>query len=295
MRTLVTAIAVAFAVSLAHGAESSIKDAWDKEDFSPNERTALVERSRREPFAEIAPVVLKVLVDYQPFYGINPKGDTPWNNDGLTARDRKYLMASAVWQHHMTPKDDLGKAKVLLALLQKSSLQPEKAILIGAIQNNQWHPDAETVLLGLVQNKEEDLGIRRSSVSTLLSRCDINTYIPLAVEVVLAHKAGLDRCQAFPFTMNQGNRLFSLSTENRRKILVAGFDIISELPETDLKTGYFVARLLSFRLKQENEFAPNQQERRYQGDHGLTDDFFVETVKNAIGWYRKHNKETQNK
>ena len=159
--------------------------------------------------------------------------------------------------------------------------------------NYQWCPDAETVLLGLAKNKEEDLGIRRSAVSTLLSRCDINAYMPLAVEIVLAHKKGLDRCQAFNYTMNQGNRLFSLSDENRRKVLVAGFDIVTELPDKDFQTGYFVARRLGFMLKKEDEFAPNQKERKYQGEHGLTEEFFIDTVKNAIEWHTKNKREIE--
>ena len=53
--------------------------------------------------------------------GINPWGDMPWNDDRLPARDRTYLMASAVWRYHMTPKDDLGKAKIVLVLLQRGA------------------------------------------------------------------------------------------------------------------------------------------------------------------------------
>ena len=41
----------------------------------------------------------------------------------------------------------------------------------------------------------------------------------------------------------------------------------------------------------EGEFAPNQKERKYQGEHGLTDEFFIDTVKNAIKWYAKSKKE----
>ncbi|MGA1872009.1 MAG: hypothetical protein ACMUJM_26125 [bacterium] len=293
MKTLITAFALVFVMSLAHGAEYIIKDAWYEEDLSPDERTALVERSKKEPFAEIAPIILKALVDYQPFYGINPWGDTPWNNDQLTRRDRIYLMASAVWQHHMSPKDELAKAKILLSLLQKASGQTEKSILISAIMNKQWCPEAEAILLSLAKNKEENLGIRRASASALLSRSDINTYIPLAVEIILAHKKGLDRCQAFNLTTNQGNRLFTLTEQNKQMLLSAGFQTIMELPDKDLQAGYFAARHLGFILKIHGEFAPDQKDRRYQGKHGLADEFFIDTVKNAIKWYSKKKKEIE--
>jgi hypothetical protein len=291
MRTLITNVILLFTMSLAHGTDSS-KDVWFKGDLSPDERTALVEKLKKKPFAEIAPDLLKVRVDYQ-FSGINPTRDTPWNNDGLAPRDRNYLMASAVWQHHMTPKDELAKAKVILSLLQKASGKAEKIILIYDIMNHQWCPDAEMVLLALAKNKKEHLDTRGASVSTLLSRCDINTHMALAVEIILAHKAGLDRCHAFNYITNQGNRLFTLTEKNKLMVLTAGFRIITELPDQDLQTGYHVARQLGFILKIPNTFAPNQSAPKYQRVGGLTDEFFIDTVKNAIKWYSNNKKELQ--
>jgi hypothetical protein len=284
---------LALTVSLAQGADSSIEDAWSKEDLSPDQRTELVERSKKEPFAEIAPVILKALCEDQPLYdhGINPRGDTPWNDDRLSPRDRTYLMASAVWWHHMTPKDDPAKAKVILSLLRKASGRPEKRVLIAAITYHLSCPDAEAVLLDLAKDKKEDPDIRRAAASALLSRGDINVYMPLVVEVILAHDKGLPRCQAFNFTTNEGNRLFSLNEKNRRMLLAAGFQIITELSDEDLGTGYFVARRLGFILKIQDEFAPNPRAEQYQGEHGLTDAFFIDTVKNARAWYRKHKDE----
>lgn len=293
MKRLITIVVLLFFVSLAHGSESSIKDAWSKKGLSPDARTALVVKSKKEPFAQIAPILLKTLVDYQPLYGINPWGDTPWNNDRLRPPDRTYLMASAVWQHHMKPRDDLAKATILLALLQKASGQSEKSILIGAIQNSQWSPDAEKVILGIAKDKKEDIGIRRASVTALLRRCEINTYMPLASEIILSHDKGMPRNQAFNFAINQGNRLFSLSETNRRLVLSTGFEVLSDWTESELQHGYFVARRLGFILKFRDEFAPNQKARKYQGKHGLTDEFFIDTVKNALRWYSKNKKDIE--
>ncbi len=293
MKSFIAAIVVLSSVLLLDGAENSKLDIWSKEGLTQKERTALVEESKKRSFAEIAPALLKALVDYHPFYGINPIGDTPWNDEGLTGRDRVYLMASAVWHHHLASSDDLSKAKALLALLKDSSHMGERAILISALLNYQWCPEAENVLLEIAKNTKEDNSIRRLSVETLLSRCDLNTYMPLAVEIILAHKTGLDRCQAFNFTTNQGNRLFSLSEQNKRRFLAEGFGIINELPEKDLQTAYFVARRLGFVLRIESEFAPDQKGEKFQGKHGLTDEFFIDTVKNAVTWYSKHEKEVK--
>lgn len=202
-------------------------------------------------------------------------------------------MASAVWQHHLSPKDNLDKSKIVLSLLLKSSGKTEQAILIDAILNHQWCPEAESVLLNLAKNTKEDLGIRRSSASTLLSRCDINTYMPLAVEIILAHKKGLGRCEALHFTTNQGNRLFSLTEQNKQRLVAAGFQSIEELPDNELQSGYFAARHLGFILKIPEEFAPDQKARRYRGEHGLTDEFFIDTVKNALKWYSENKKKME--
>jgi len=289
--TIIISLLLAFTAGFA--AESSPETNWFKEGLSADERNALVERLKNEPFDKIAPVILKALVDHQPAYGINPSGHTPWNDDRLTPRDRTYLMASAVWQHHMSPRDDLPRAKVVLSLLQRAPQPAEKTILIGAIRNHQWCPDAEKLLLEIANNKDEDLGVRTSSVTTLLSRCNVNAYIRLAVEVVLAHKKGSPCCQAFHFTMNQGNRLFTLNERNRRLVLATGFEILTELPGAELQSGYFVARHLGFMLKRENDFAPDQKAKKYQGEHGLKDEFFIDTVKNAIEWYSENKKEIQ--
>jgi hypothetical protein len=293
MKTLATTIMLVFTVSLAHGAEPSIKDAWSKEYLSPEERTALVERSKKEPFATIAPILLRTLVDNQMLLGYCPWGDTPWNNDRLRPTDRTYLMASVVWQQHMKPRDDLEKAPILLSLLQNASRQNEKSILIGAIKNSQWCTEAEKVLLAIAKDKKEDLGIRRASVSTLLIRCEIDIYMPLAIEIILSHDKGMPRNQAFNFTINQGNRLFSLSEENRRLVLATGFEVLTDWAENELQHGYFVARQLGFILKIRDEFAPNQKKRKYQGEHGLTDEFFIDTVKNALRWYSKNKKDIE--
>ena len=86
--------------------------------------------------------------------------------------------------------------------------------------------------------------MRRLSVETLLDRCDINNYVPLGIEIILKHGPGLPRCQAFNFTTNQGNRLYSLNAANKRVLVSTGFKIMSELPEKELQTGYFVGRRL---------------------------------------------------
>ena len=288
MKIIIPIALLMLAVSLVHGTELDIKNAWSKEDPSPDERTALVEKSKKLPFDKIAPTLLTTLVENQPFYGINPWGDTPWNNGRLTPKDRTYLMASAVWQHHMEPRDDPAKAKTLLALLQKEEGVTGKSILIRAIMLNQWCAEAEQPLLKIATNGTETLDTRQVAVTALLKRCDLDTYIPLGMEIVNSYDKEMEKNQAFNSLTNQGNRLYKISEKNRDLLLSTGFAILIQLDDEDLQHGYFVALQLGFILKIPNEFKPDQKTEKYQGQHGLTDDFFIDTVKNALEWYSEN-------
>ncbi|NNJ27418.1 hypothetical protein [Alienimonas chondri] len=292
MRTAFAVAAIVSAASAGYASDPpsdlpSLQEAWAGEDLSPEQRTALVERTVQAPFAEAAPLLLKAKSETQPLYGINyfPEG-APWNGDRLQPRDRRYIMVVEAWRRSMSIKeDDPAKAKVLLSLLRRASTAKEKQILIHAILNYEWSPDAAPVLREIAKDGREDLSVRSRAASTLLSRTDINAAMPLAIEVMQAHEKGRPRLEAFHSMSNQGNRLFTLTDENQRALLVFGFKNLAALPKEDLQSGYFAARRLGFVLRIENEFAPDQKAPRYQGDHGLTDEFFIDTTKNAQRWY----------
>jgi len=264
------------------------EDEWFNERLSADERNDLVDRSKNEPFEMIAPIVLKALVKYRPFYGMNPRGKTPWNDHAKNPRDAIYLMAEAVWQHHMRPRDDASKAKVVLSLLARSSNDSEKLFLIAAMKNYLWFPDDESALRDLCLDGQQPLEVRTRSAEALLHRGDLNLHLPLAMEIIMAHKPGLDRCQAFSNTTNLGNRLSTLNEKNKQALVDTGFTILEELPEKDLQTGYFVARELGHFLKTPNAFAPDETAEQYRGPNGLLPEFFIDTVKKAIAWHAQH-------
>jgi len=291
MKAIITTILLMLSVSLVSGAEPDIQTVWSQSGLTPEERTELVEMGKKEPFHTIIPSLLKLRVAYQPSYHINPWGSTSWNNDNLEPQDRAYLMALAVWQHHILPKDEPAKAFILLSLLQNSSVELEKLVIIGTMMNSQWFSQAEEVLLGIAEDEKEDLDVRRAAVSALLSRCKVNTYMPLALEIILTYEKGLPRCRAFNLTTDKGHRLFSLSLQNKRLVVAAGFEILNELPKKDLKTGYFAARRLGYLLRFKKEFTPNRIMSKLLGKNELTDEFRIETVNNAIRWYAENGKE----
>lgn len=269
------------------------EDEWFDESLSAAERNDLVERSKNEPFNVIAPIVLQAIAKYQPFYGMNPRGQTPWNDYAKNPRDAIYLMAQAVWQHHISTKEDASKADVILSLLKKSSNDREKLYLVAAIKNYQWCPDAEPALRELCLDDKQHLVVRTRSAEALLHRGDLNVHMPLAIEIVLARKKGLDRCQAFSNIMNFGFRRKTLNERNKRALLSTGFQIIEELPESELQTGYFVAGHLAQFLERPGGFTPNRNAEEYRGPNGLKPEFFIDTVKNAIAWHAEHPEATK--
>ena len=192
-------------------------------------------------------------------------------------------MAHAVWQHH-TRQPNYSTANTVLALLEKAKKQEEREFLIYTIQNGQWRPRAEQALLGLSRSAQEPLEVRRLSVETLLYNCDVNTYVPLALEIIVAHEKGLARCQAFCSTLNQGNRLRDLSEKNRRMVRRTGFEMLNALPEKDLGLGSGVASHLGFLLG--DDFAP--EINYYLSNGKVQKDYFADKVRNVREWYSEN-------
>jgi hypothetical protein len=288
MRVIGVIGALMFAIGTVCAAASTLGADWRRQDLSPEERTALVERSEGQPFEEVAPLILRMLVDYQPRLALNIVGGTPWDDDHLGPREKTYVMAFTVWNHFMATRDDPPTAKVVLSLLQEASTSTEKTILVGAMWSHQWCPDAEETLRHVAENDEEDLGVRTLAAATLLYRCELNAYMPLAMQLVSAHEQGLSRCQAFDLVTNMGNRLFRLNKVNRQKVLRTGFGILKGLPEAEMERGCVVACRLGFLLEVPDRFQPDQNDPRYRGEYRLKAEFYVDTVKNALEWYAEH-------
>lgn len=273
--------------SLVRGNEFSLQAQWSRKDLSADQRDELVELSKKESFQKISPILLKVIGDgsqYPLCYSF-PLGKNPWNHERLSSVCRTYLMALAVWGHHMSPPVDPTKAKILFALLQDSKNDAEKKHLLSSIKHRQWIEEAEQVFSRIAKDREESSGVRGIATHALLERCDINSYMPLAIEIVQSQKKLFDRIQIFHSLTNLGNRLFSLTEKNKQLVLSIGFEILSELPDEDLQHGYFVARRLGYILEMENDFVPDQKAEKYQGKQRLKEEFYSDTTKNALNWY----------
>jgi len=277
--------ALAIAAGLAGCGGSDPAD-WSRTDLVPGERDLLVETSKARAFAEIAPIVCRVLRDESPPMLFSPS-DRPWRDRDLGPSGAKWLMALEVWEHHVWTPNDPAKAAVLLSLLATSTDGAEKVRLITAIGEAHWVPEAEAPLLQLARDEAEPLPARLAAVKGLLRQCDLNAYIPLAVDVVGAHPAGLQQREAFVDVTDLGQRLEGLYDMNRTTIVDLGFEMLLALPDDQLAHGYAVARRLGAILNTPNEFAPGcSVPVRHYEDGDLTDPYFAETTANALAWHR---------
>ena len=283
--TFVAALAIAVG---AFGCGGSDPADWSRTDLMPGERDLLVETSKARPFGEIAPVICRVLREHAPPLLFSP-GEKPWRDREISPSGAMHLMALEVWQHHVWTPSDPAKAAVLLSLLEASVGDAEKVRLITALGEVHWTLEAERPLLRLARDEAESLSPRRAAVKALLRQCDVNAYVPLAVDVIAAHPSGPPQREAFTDVTDLGQRLEGLYDMNREAIVSLGFEMLLALPGDQLNQGYGVARRLGEILREPNGFAPDQSDPVFRyADGDVTDSFFAETTANALAWYHAH-------
>ncbi|MHC4986221.1 MAG: HEAT repeat domain-containing protein [Planctomycetota bacterium] len=259
---------------------------WSRTDLTLGERDLLVETSKNASFVQIAPVLCRALRDNSPPLLFSPS-ERPWRDRDLGPSGAMYLMALEVWQHHVWTPSDPEKAAALLSLLETSTDDAEKARLITALGEAHWTPEAERPLLRLARDEAESLAVRRAAVKGLLRQCDLNAYVPSAVDIIAAHPSGMQRREAFADVTDLGQRLEALYEMNRNAIASLGFEMLLDLPDDQLDQGYFVARRLGEIIQAPNEFAPGRPEPAFRYEDGdLAYPFFAETTANALAWYR---------
>ncbi|MFC1582937.1 hypothetical protein ACFL4W_05310 [Planctomycetota bacterium] len=267
---------------------------WFAVDMTDIERDSVVTNLKEKPFAEIAQETWRAIIAYGPWPSGLPVGKRPWMSSRYTPEEKIFLMAYEIWDHHLSQEDTLERTQVLLNLLQNSEADDEIMGLLYDLGRAEWDSCAELPVSAMLEDEEVSLEIKRNAIEVLLERCDINKYMPKAIAIIMKHEKGLPQVQAFNFITNQGNRLFALSAENRKALLVAGFKILNELPKDNLKLGYFVAARLGFILKIKGEFVPDPGEEKYQGKYQLKDTFFEDTTRNALQWYAKNQHVMEN-
>lgn len=124
------------------------------------------------------------------------------------------------------------------------------------------------------------------ALSVLLERAG-QTYVPSALEFVKV-TAGKDQSSRFSRVFNIGNQFYTFSDKNQTDALALGFTILEAEAKLGTSMGYGLARLLGTFVEAPGEFASDTLAPLYQGKNGLNEQFFSDTVENALDWRRKN-------
>jgi hypothetical protein len=256
-----------------------------RKDISNERRDAIVEQLKQSDVSTVATGILEVMRSHvsagEP--GIPPK---PWMNDAHSHKAKVWYASGEIWRGLFKGRDDPNKAAILLKLLTNN--QDEYSIYEILITLwAHWAPDAEQQVFNLFQDSKATVSSKRQALEVLLARCGEKYAIP-ALDFIRS-SSSRDQLMLFSSIFNSGG-YFSYSEENQKSIIDLGFSILES--NENRSGGYGLATQLGRFLKIPGEFAPDQNAAKYKTERGLNDQFFLDTVRNALEW-RKRKTESQ--
>lgn len=285
MRTTIAIIAmgllagaVSFAAPSAEDLVATMTDktaAWDARCAAEDSLTNL-------PPQTILPLLL-------PHIGKGMPSPAVWNSAGRDFDKRApiewqvFYAVARSWNRQVDslPRDSGGT--VLLTLLGAAKETSERSRVLMDL-THRWVPDAETPVATLLKNPEEDLMVRTTAALALILHGQADYH-----DLLLGYaKEGsfADRKRWFDLLSDPRHKK---KTGVDAKVVRMGFSLIEEDRRVSpgyvhgayflaIKTGDYVGK----------EFKPDQKAERYQGEHGLKENFFADTVANALSWWAKN-------
>ena len=252
-------------------------------DLPAERRDALVTALSSAPFSEVMPRILPLLV-MSPAPAEPGMGPKPWLSDAHSERAKIWYAAGAVWQSHLRGSPDPRKTATLLSLLSSAKDVRQQDLLIRALEH-QWDAAAEKPLLDILAQPSAPPNLRVQSAKILLHHSDIRRYFEPAMQLLTSLPPEKSPA-AFQEITNLGYKTHQLSSDQLRALARFGFGLLAAAQVEGKDTsGYFLARRLGFILQIPGEFSPDQKSPKYNSGHGLTDDFFKDTERNAMIWY----------
>ncbi len=228
---------------------------------------------------EVLPVLLAHIEKGMPGGGI-------WNSGGREIDKRApvewqiYYAVARSWNNQVNSLSRISGGKFLLTLLDEANTTYAREKILNDLYHC-WVPEAELILAKIMENSDEDI-LTRTTAAQVLIQYSKNDY----------H----ERFLVFAYSCNFENQKhwYNVLTDTRHKrktgidprIVQMGFDLIHkerELSPNYKRAGYFLAIATGRYINQ--EFRPDQNNPQYQGQHGLVDKFFSDTVDNALAWW----------
>lgn len=250
-------------------------------DTSRKARTKAAEKLAQKPPSQVLPKILEVRKKY---------GHTI-SNWGMDEFGRGYevsweqaaaITADYAWSGNLSnpsyTKQEKGAA--LLDLLRREKSVAGKAQFLFNLKFY-WVDGAELEAASILGDSKGDSRSRYIAAEVLLEVTGMKYYGEI-------YSAALD-------ATSEGQEWFASlllrkkAPEWKARVLRYAFAVIQArrvaLPDR-LDYGYFLASSLQGYVG--TQFVPNQSDPKYEGENGLKDAFFIETVENALRWWENN-------
>lgn len=272
---------------------------WPEKTHFVREADCLYEVLRNRPIAETGSAIVRSLADHRPIaYHNGRKGEHSWRSPRMSRYERSYYIAEELWRDADSPASRPALVSALPSLLRTATSSSQRHRIILALMHDAWNPEALPELLRIASDLNEDLETQAAAVSVLMRRDNTHRHVPVAIEIIRRGEAAkLARRSLRPELSSVQRKLYLfhaimsrapvelLPPDDRAQLVQVGMSLLRELPETDLRSGYFVAGLLGRMVNAPDNFAPDQRDYLIKnGGGGLKDAFFTDTVKNALAW-----------
>lgn len=274
---------------------------WPEKNNSVRELDCLYAVLRNRSIVETGPAIIRCLADRRPFaYYNGTKGEHSWQYPRLSSRhERAYYLAEELWRDANSRESRQALVSALPALLRTATSSSQRRFISYALLNR-WNPEAQTDLIRIASDLNENIDTQAAAAAVLMRHGDTHRHVATAIEII--HRGGTadwpSRSPRRPLSPTQRklhlfHSMFSsgqvelLQPDDRTQLIQVGMSLLRELPEIDLRSGYFVAGVLGRMANAPDNFSPPQRDYLIKNGGGLQEAFFTDTVKNALAWQAK--------
>jgi hypothetical protein len=258
-------------------------------------RDALVTKLSGHTFSEIGIQVAQAICRSQRFGFHSPMTAKPWLEESCPEEEKIRHAAGVVWQAIIERAEAGSLAEPLARLCSEDRPENERMIYLDALLDRHYDDRVKVTLERIAYDKAQPQGIEIKVAEILVQRADANAYLRLLMKACDRIKDSLPRSERFRFATERLSG--KISAESKKLLLNYGFAQLSQIDDGKSGKGYFLAMHLGdvagIKPVREGQgaFAPDQRLPQYQGERGLKDSFFQDTVDNAQKWWRKNQKD----
>lgn len=272
---------------------------WPEKSHFAREADCLYDVLRTRPLSDTGPAIVRSLADRFPASGYHNsvEDEHSWRFRKLSSPERAYYLAEVLWREAGSPPLRPEFTSALPSLLRSATSSPQRRLVIQTL-TYAWNPEALPDLLRIAPDLNEDIETQAAAVAVLMRRDTSHRHVPVAIEIIRRgdtaklsqpslrpESSRIQRKLSLFQTILSGANVDLLSPDDRAQLVQLGMSLLRELPEADLRSGYFVAGILGRMVNAPGNFSPNQRDYGTEKrGGGLKDAFFTDTVKNALAW-----------